>query len=264
MAFALGSLIAGLLGKEVLAKGLLRKGIAARFIWPALRTVGFLSQEIENRLPSFLERPLALLRLAPLPFFGVGSFRRGVAYTNTLELAEGWLSFFPEMLVTGTTAHRLAFGLEEALGRGDFIAVLDVLGDTAAEAGLEDLVAVLRGIAQIMKDAETVVGKPGAGTIMTDILGGILGDLSTGEIVDVGDIIRELEDLTRGKDRGGETADAYKDRLEAEAAEALLKIFGLPPKARIAVGRGQEIIQALKGATGPFEKILAIAARALG
>ena len=247
-------------------KAFVRKQVLARFLWPAMRTVGWIGEELETRLggPPLgpVRRVLAATRLISLGFGpGAGSFIRGVAYPNVTEVAEGWLSFFPEFLITGTTQHRLVFGLQEAIGRGDFEAALDVIGDTAAEAGMEEILAVMRGVAQLGKDAETVLGIEGGATYLTALLGDLMVKVGKGELVDFEDLINEL----RGKGKKpGESQDEFDERFRDEFADVLESISGGFQRARGVLGAGQEIVAALKRGTATLDKVLRTVSRALG
>ena len=250
---------------QSVGKAFVQRQTLARFLWPAMRTIGWIGEAIEGRLGPPLgpvRRVLAATRLISLGFGpGAGSFIRGVAYPNVTEVAEGWLGFFPEFLITGTTQHRLVFGLQEAIGRGDFEAALDVIGDTAAEAGLEEILAVMRGVAQLGKDAETVLGIEGGATYLTAVFGELIVKVSDGELTDFGDILDELHG--KGK-KPGESQDEFDERFKDELADVLERISGGIGRARGVLGAGQEIVAALKRGTATFEKVLRTVSRALG
>lgn len=217
-------------GPLAAAGRLLKKRALLAAVWPGMRTVGWLGEQLEPRvlgfLPAGLQDPARRLAAAfrvfsSLPFPLFGSFRRGVAYRDVSDVAEGWLAFFPEALVAGTQAHELTFGMGAAIQRGDWVEVLDILGDTMAEAKLEDPLAFLRGLSQIGQDLETIAGRPGAMTILTAILGEALTRINAGDIVDM----KELLDFLFGY--GREEGDR-EDEEDEEAEEG----DGPPPTAR--------------------------------
>lgn len=180
---------------------------ALRLVWPTLRTIGWLGEILEPGLGGRLSaqrRLLAGFRVfsaLPSPLFG--SFRRGVAYPNLTEVAEGWLPFFIEAFVPGTNARKLSFDMFEAANQGDWVKALDHLTDVIAEIKLEDALAFMRGITQIGKDLETVFGRDGAFTALSAILADVLLKLSSGELVDLGDIVDYLEGFQKGEDEEG-------------------------------------------------------------
>ena len=135
--------------------------VANRLATVMLRTAGL----ILNRSPVTLGIPLPqgpAARLVtgpptflnPLGFPGINSFLSGFAYEDNEDLADGWLSFFGELLLSDVPVIETSVGKAiDALGRGDFI----TFGDEAAQAlsndiGLADLAAFFNGIAQVERD----------------------------------------------------------------------------------------------------------------
>lgn len=252
MAAAIGSILGDVLGfffktaEVAVTKGpaaagrrLLSKRLLIASVWPGMRTVGFLGEYLEPRFVAALgplgehaRRLLAAQRLFSVtPFPGFGSFRRGVAYRDVFDVAEGWLAFFPEMLVAGTQANELTVGMFEALTRGDWVESLDILADTLTEAKLEDPVAFLRGLIQMGTDIETVAGAAGAMTAATAILGDALTGINDGSIVNIADLLRFLGDFSRRPDEPprkpdlpgarGETDEEFEERLRDRLEDVL-------------------------------------------
>ncbi len=155
--------------------------VASKLAVAVLRTAGL----ILNRSPVTLGIPLPqgpaarLITgpptfLNPLGFPGMNSFLAGFAYRDNEELADGWLSFFGELLLSeiplvDTSVEKAI----KALKRGDFAE----FGDEAAQAlsndiGLADLAAFFRGVASAEQDARAV-GLPDP--VASWVFGGITG-----------------------------------------------------------------------------------------
>lgn len=240
MAAFLGSIVSAVTGvvqQAIAAPGAFAANIAKKraliaIIWPALRTVGWIGENLEPRVlglfPEVLRDPirrfLAGTRLFGLPSPLVGSFRRGVAYVNAKDVAEGWLAFFPELLIEGTQANTLTAGLAAAIGAGDFVEALDILGDALTEAKLEDAVAVIRGIAQIGKDIEILAGGEGAFTILSAILADLLLDITEGDLVDIDDLIEELEEWGRRPPPPGEKPRPPPPSIPLPSTEEIARV----------------------------------------
>lgn len=198
-------------GAETTIRGLVRKVTLIKIVWPTMRTIGFLGEQLEPAILGLLPEPARELarRLAAasritggfpsfIPF--MGSFRRGVAYRSIQDMAEGWLTFFPELLVGGTSANNLSEQFARHAFGGNWVEVVDILIDSFIEAGLEDPVTFLRGVVQIGTDMETLIGRPGALTTLTAYLGALLDDIDSGKTVDFQDVIDGLQDLQREED----------------------------------------------------------------
>lgn len=189
-----------------LLQGAIKKVALAKVIWPAMRTVGWIGEQVESGLVGIFpgaEEPIrrfaaAQRFLGSFPSFIplMASFRRGAAYRNVADVAEGWLSFFPELLIGGTSSQSLTIGMAGAINKGDWVEVLDIVADAFVEAGLEDPVALLRGITQIGKDLETIFGIDGSMTTLTTTLGEALNKINDGELVNLQDLLNFLDEFT--------------------------------------------------------------------
>lgn len=156
--------------------------IAGRMAINLLRTAGF----ILNRSPVTLGIPLpqgpaARLITGPptflniLGFPGMNAFLAGAAYRDGEELADGWLSFFGDLLLQEVplvdTSTEKAL---KALQRGDFATFGAEAADAVkADIGLDDLAAFFRGITSIEEDFRAL----GLPTLHPApwVFGGILG-----------------------------------------------------------------------------------------
>ena len=160
---AFGFLSIPLLGSLVTRFG--TSAIAGRLAVSILRTAGY----ILNRSPVTLGIPFANTPagrlvtgpptfLNPLGFPGINSFLAGFAYTDNKDLADGWLSFFGDLvlqdvpLVDTSTEQAI-----RALQRGD----LGAFGEAAADAlrndlGLDTLAAFFRGLTTVEEDFQAV------------------------------------------------------------------------------------------------------------
>lgn len=138
--------------------------VLMRLAIPVFRTAGLfqnrLLRGIFGREPTPAERLLAGVTSGfPTyvnPFFT--AFLSGAAYENNEELAEGWLSFFGELLLSPVIETDATRAIKKA-GEKDFFAVMDALAELASdELGLEDLAAVFRGIGKAASDFEALTG----------------------------------------------------------------------------------------------------------
>ena len=158
--------------------------VASKLATTFLRTAGF----ILNRSPVTLGIPLPqgpaarLITgpptfLNPLGFPGMNAFLRGFAYEDNEDLADGWLSFFGDLLLSEVplidTSVEKAI---KALRRGDLV----TFGDEAAQAisndiGLADLAAFFRGIQTAEEDAAAVgLPKPLAAWVFGSVIGAVV------------------------------------------------------------------------------------------
>ena len=158
--------------------------VASKLATTMLRTVGL----VLNRSPVTLGIPLPqgpaarLITgpptfLNPLGFPGVNAFLRGFAYEDNEDLADGWLSFFGDLLLSEVplidTSVEKAI---KALRRGDLV----TFGDEAAQAlsndiGLADLAAFFRGIQTAEEDAAAVgLPKPVAAWVFGSVIGAVV------------------------------------------------------------------------------------------
>ena len=156
--------------------------VASKLAVSILRTAGY----ILNRSPVTLGIPLANTPagrlvtgpptfLNPLGFPGINSFLAGFAYRDNEELADGWLSFFGDLIFSEVplveTSTEKAI---KALRRGD----LQTFGAEAADAvaadiGLAALAAFFRGIESSEADLQAV-GFPLAASPASIVFGGVV------------------------------------------------------------------------------------------
>lgn len=283
MAAALGSILGDVLGffgqtavvlvKEgpvAAARRLLTKRVLIASIWPGMRTVGFIGERLEagivGLLPGALQDPARRFAaghrlFGVFPFPGMGSFRRGVAYRDISDVAEGWLAFFPEMLVEGTQAHDLTFGMTTAIAAGDWVEALDIVGDALAETKLEAPVAFLRGLTQMGQDLETFFGKAGAMTAATGILGDALTRINSGEFVDMGDILDFLRGWRPPPGDPGEPSEPGDPLtpFEEEVIDKLADVLETLEKGRHVPGLGRRVIREFRippGAVDASENVM--------
>ncbi|MCJ2532035.1 MAG: hypothetical protein LN413_07035, partial [Candidatus Thermoplasmatota archaeon] len=71
----------------------------------------------------------------------------------------------------------------------------DILLDSFAEIKIEEPLKFINGLFRVLSDIEQVAGAPFAWTSMTTMLSDFLRRLSTGEALDLGDIIDTAEDF---------------------------------------------------------------------
>ncbi len=158
-------------------------GLAARMAIVFLRTIGLIQNE-SGFLPGLPIPSTPLTRLFPsivgFPFTGgagagFNSFLRGAAYRNGVELADGWLSIFGELLLSETAAVDTSVGLAiDALRRLDFVGFGNAAGSAVSnEVGLADLAAFFRGIAESEADFQRL-GLP-TGSVAPWVFGAAIG-----------------------------------------------------------------------------------------
>ncbi|MCJ2532026.1 MAG: hypothetical protein LN413_06990, partial [Candidatus Thermoplasmatota archaeon] len=109
-------------------------GIAWKVAWPTMRTFGYITESLTRGLDP---RTGAVGRALTMPPF-MGSFLSGVAYDSPTEVAEGWLAWWAEAFVPGTLGNRMTFTLVDALRKGDWMGVGDILLDSFAEIKIEE------------------------------------------------------------------------------------------------------------------------------
>lgn len=156
--------------------------IASKLAITLLRTAGF----ILNRSPVTLGLPFPntpagrLLTgpptfLNPIGFPGINSFLVGFAFEDREALADGWLSWFGDLILADVPL--VDSSLEkaiDALARGDLVTFGGEAADSLSQdIGLSDLAAFFRGLQTVEADFQAV-GLPTL-SLAPWVFGGIIG-----------------------------------------------------------------------------------------